>query len=453
MTTQEKSLLDPSKPVTVTLWHYYSGHLKDNFDVLVATFNETVGMEQGIVVDAQSLGDVGQLANAVFDAASKSIGAQRMPDIFMAYSDNAHRVHQIVELVELENYFSDDELASFREEFLEEGRIGSDQRLRIVPIAKSSENLFVNKTDWDVFADKNGLTEENLATWEGLYETAKRYYETTGNGFFGIDANANFFLQAGMQLGQELYRYEGDQAQLQFSEETARKIWDYHYRPYIKGYYEKTGRFSSDDAKTGTVMAYVGSTAGAAYFPMEVTFSQQNIRTIEPLILPYPYFENGERYAVQQGAGMCITKSDTPHEYAAAVFLKWFTDPEQNVLFAVSTGYLPVKSEAIDEVVLMEVLETTEVINPAIRASLVTTTHMFDDYRFYNNRPFDGSFEMRELMESHLFNRIQRDLEVLEKRVTEGQDRETVVKTLVSDQQFEQWYHQFIQEAALIMNH
>ena len=44
-----------------------------------------------------------------------------------------------------------------------------------------------------------------------------------------------------------------------------------------------------------------------------------------------------------------MTKSDYAHEYAAAEFLKWFTDTKQNVKFAITTGYFPVKNEALSE--------------------------------------------------------------------------------------------------------
>ena len=44
-----------------------------------------------------------------------------------------------------------------------------------------------------------------------------------------------------------------------------------------------------------------------------------------------------------------MTKSDYAHEYAAAEFLKWFTDTKQNVKFAITTGYFPVKKETLNE--------------------------------------------------------------------------------------------------------
>ena len=39
--------LDPDKPITLTLWHYYSGSQKQAFDELVDEFNETQGKKTG----------------------------------------------------------------------------------------------------------------------------------------------------------------------------------------------------------------------------------------------------------------------------------------------------------------------------------------------------------------------------------------------------------------------
>lgn len=447
---KETSLLDPDKPISITVWHYYNGHIKDKFDLLVQTFNETVGMEQGIVVDAQSQGDVEQLAQAVYESATQSIGALPMPDLFAAYPDNAYRVNEIVPLVSIDTYFSNDELGAFREEFLEEGRFLSNQERFIVPIAKSTENLYVNKTDWDAFASVYGYTEADLRTWEGLFAVAQTYYEATGKGFFGLDANANFFLQAGMQLGSELFDYQdGGNVTLVFPKDVAYRIWQYYYVPYLRGYYVKTGRFSSDDARTGTVIAYTGSTAGAAYFPKNVTVSHNHIYDIEPLILPYPVFEGGLPYAVQQGAGMSIVKSEPSREYAASVFLKWFVAKEQNITFAVSTGYFPVMTEALNEVLLLDALSALGIKDSAIEASIRSTSYMFEHYTLYNNKPFYGSYDMRVLLESHLFNKIKRDLERIE--ATEGQEQ-ALIQELISEDAFMKWYEQFIEEAQAILN-
>ena len=38
---------------------------------------------------------------------------------------------------------------------------------------------------------------------------------------------------------------------------------------------------------------------------------------------------------------MVVTKSTPEEEAACVTFLKWFTQPENNIQFAVGSGYLP----------------------------------------------------------------------------------------------------------------
>ncbi len=449
--THKKGPLDPENPVTISIWHYYNGTVKNQFDSLVTKFNETVGMEQGVLVDAQSYGDVNELADAVYRAADKSIGAQPMPDIFAAYPDNAFRVNKIIDLVNLEAYFTKEELSLIRQDFLEEGRFGTDNALMILPIAKSSENLYLNRTYWDKFAKETGASLDDLSTWEGLIDTARQYYEHTGKAFFCIDSNANFMLLASKQLGEELYTYQGNNASMNLGEEAAFKIWNTFYVPYINGYFAKSGRFSSDDAKTGKIIAYAGSTAGASYFPTEIT-DGDTVVPVEVNTLPYPYFEGGEPYAIAQGAGMCIVPSDKAHEFGAALFLKWFTEEAQNIKFAVSTAYFPVKSSALKEEVLLKELSKTEVSNEAIKKSISTTLKMFETHKLYGNRPFEGSYDMRKLLENHLFQKVNEDSLILETRVARGEDRATVIQELSSNNNFQSWYQQFITDAELLLS-
>ncbi len=450
---EAKDPLNPDKPITVTIWHYYNGNTKEAFDTLVSEFNETVGIERGIVVDAKSQGDVTQLATAVFDAANESIGSAPMPDIFASYADNAFRVHQIIDLVSLDQYFTVDELEEYRSEFLEEGQFITDQKYYIMPIAKSSENLYINKNYWELFATEYGYTESDLSTWESINEVAKVYYEATGKGFFSLDANANYLLVANRQHGQEFYVYNEDgTVSVNFNVEIAKKIWDNFYVPYINGYFVKTGRFSSDDAKTGSVISYTGSTAGAAYFPSTVSFNEQEVVEIEPLVLPYPYFESGEKIAIQQGAGMCITKSDEAHEYASALFLKWFTDSAQNLKFAVSTGYFPVKNSVLEASQMIEQIDAGNVTSPAIVESIKATEIMFNNYTLYNSKPFLGSYEMRTLLDTHLITKIQNDLEYLNTQIEAGEDRDKILSNLTSGDSFEEWYQDLLNESTLILN-
>ena len=448
---KEETTLDPDNPITISVWHYYNGTVKNRFDSLVNQFNETVGMNHGVVVDAQSYGDVNELADAVNNSANNRIGAQPMPDIFAAYPDNAYRVSKSAELVSLEDYFSEKELAELRQDFLQEGIFGEDGKLKILPIAKSTENLYLNKTYWDEFAEETGADISELSTWEGIGRIAKLYYEHTGKAFFCIDANANFMLLAAMQLGEEIYTYEDHLAEINLKEEVAYKIWECYYEPYVRGYFAKNGRFSSDDAKTGKVVAYTGSTAGASYFPTEIT-DEGNTVSIEVMTLPYPHFQEGELYAISQGAGMCITKSDKPHEFGSALFLKWFIEEAQNVQFAVSTAYFPVKNSSLKEELLLQELDQSKGSVEAIRKSIKTTMGMLSSYTLYGSRPFQRSYDMRSLLENHLFDYVQEDLKQLENRLTMGEEREVIINELVSKENFLNWYEQFITEAKQILS-
>ena len=54
-------------------------------------------------------------------------------------------------------------------------------------------------------------------------------------------------------------------------------------------------------------------------------------------------------------AGMVVTAADEAKVRASVEFLKWFTQPENNISFSVDSGYLPVTTAAND----MEAIKTS----------------------------------------------------------------------------------------------
>ena len=79
-----------------------------------------------------------------------------------------------------------------------------------------------------------------------------------------------------------------------------------------------------------------------------MTYSDNRSEPIEVIARPVPCFENGERLVMQRGAGFCTVKSIPEKERAAAIFLKWLTEPEINVRFVTSVGYMPVTDAAFE---------------------------------------------------------------------------------------------------------
>ena len=446
--------LDPDNPTQITIWHYYNGSQQAAFDRLVEEFNRTEGKELGIYVTADSQGNVSDLESSVLAAFNKEVGSSEPPDIFSSYADTAYSIDKMDMLVDLDEYMTQEELDTYVDSFVEEGRIGANGELRIFPTAKSSEIFMMSKTDWEPFAAATGASLEDLATMEGVAATAEAYYEWTdaqtpdipgdGKAFYGRDAMANLFLVGSMQLGTELFKVENGTVTIQADENVMRRIWDTYYVPYVKGYFSSYGRFRSDDVKIGEIIAYTGSTSSANYFPDEIE-TADGTKQIDYIILPAPVFEGGTPYAVQQGAGMVVTKSTPEREYAAVTFLKWFTSEENNLLFGCTSGYMPVKKSALSTEMLDKTIADNALQVPGkTYETLVSCFDTAQTTTLYTNKAFDHGADARNVLEYHLADKAAADRELVLERIGQGAAPEDACADLICDQAFEEWYASFV---------
>lgn len=144
--------LNPDNPVTLTVWHYYNGAQQAAFDELVSEFNATTGREVGIYVEGFSQGSVADLEEALTKAVNEEVGAEKMPDIFSTYADTAYSFQKKGRLANLSDYFEKEELDDYIDSYVEEGYFSQDDALYLFPIAKSTEIMMLNETDWETFA-------------------------------------------------------------------------------------------------------------------------------------------------------------------------------------------------------------------------------------------------------------------------------------------------------------
>lgn len=457
-----KSPLDPKNPVSLTVWHYYNGSQQTAFDALVEEFNDTVGREKGIYVQSYSQGSVSDLEAAVRDAINGKVGAEAMPDIFSSYADTAYEVEQAGALADLSAYLSKEELALYVDSYIEEGRIAADGTLRIFPTAKSTEIMLLNKTDWEPFAAASGASMEDLKTIEGVAAVAQAYYEWTdsltpdvpgdGLAFYGRDALANYFIIGMQQLGVELFQVENGELTLNVPEEELFRLWEGYYVPTVKGYFGAYGKFRSDDVKTGEILAYTGSTSSAMYFPDRVE-RDSGSHDIDYAVLPAPIFEGGRSYAVQQGAGMVVSKSDERHEFASVEFLKWFTQAENNLQFGSVSGYLPVRKEANSVEQLDKVIAEQELsVAPKTYDCLSAIFAQMDGMTLYTNKSFKNGSAARKVLEYNLADKAAEDRAAVEAAVAGGASLEEASAPYVSREAFETWYNAFCGELNAAIN-
>lgn len=391
LTGCNRSLLSPDKPVTITMWHNYGGQMKILMDDLVSEFNRTVGEEEGIIVSVTAIAGSKELHEMLVSSAEKQPGALPLPDLTTAYPKTAVLLEQKDLLTDFSDYFSKSELDAYVEDFVAEGYLG-DEKLCVFPIAKSTELLFVNRTLFDRFASACGFSIDDLGTFEGISLAASAYYNWTdamtpevdgdGKAFFMADSLFNQALVGARQLGGDFLIGSGEQnfSSLDTQSEAFIQIWDTYFSSAAQGGIAVFDGYSSDLFKTGDLVCAVGSTAGVLYYPTEVTYADNTQEAADYAYLPYPIFEGGEKIALQRGGGMCITAQRDANQLAASIFVKWFTAPEQNLRFTLSSGYLPVTTEAFNQLFVTDLSTLAEA---PVSEQLATILKMYDEYQFF----------------------------------------------------------------------
>ena len=440
---------------SITIWHYYSGSQKAAFDRMVERFNETEGIKKGITVNVVAMDSISNLSEQINASADKKVGAKALPDLFSAYVDMAETIDAKGLLVDMDQYFSKEELSGYVDAYIEEGRFDSAKSLKLFPIAKATEVMMVNKTKWDEFAAACNIDISKLSTWEGLAETAELYYDWSGGkAMFGRDVMANYVLLGSLELGNDIFQVKDGTLDFQMDKDVMRKLWDNYYVPYISGYYRKEGRYASDDLKIGDIIAYVGSTSSAAYFPDEVYYDAEDTGTqIECIVLPVPDFEGKESYVIQQGAGMAMIHSDEKKEKASAEFLKWFTESEKNVSFAVESSYLPVTKESCHAGYIRNIVEKENIkVSDKVLDTLTISIEKMNQSTTYTLPSFVNSYDAREVLDTILKDKAKNDRAAVLELTAQGMTEEDAVAQYDTEDSYQAWYQDTVDQINRILN-
>lgn len=443
--------------IQLTLWHYYKDAQKNAFEKFVKEFNETEGLKQNISVAAHSKGDLNALTEEVMKSANGLVGADKMPDMFTAYSDTAFAIDKLGKVAELDSYFTKAELDEYISSYIEEGRFGANKKLKIFPFAKSTEVIMLNKTHYDEFKAENpSVTDDKIATVEGLIDMAKIYYEWTdamtpavpndGKAFFGRDSFDNYMVVGIRQLGKEIFTSENTAENFSKCKNEIKKLWDCYYVPYISGYFFNGNKFGTADIGFGDIIATQSSSSAATFFPVEMTLDSGEKKKIDVQVLPPAYFAGSEKVAVQQGAGMVVAKTDSAKESAAIKFLKWITEKERSIEFAAYASYMPVKKDAGKE----DILKVFEKISPdkkeIIKETVLAAVDVTKNFTIYNNSVIENGNEARNVFkfESSILTKARADRLIVEEKLKNGQSLDAAVESVNTQENFEIWYENLI---------
>ncbi|MBR6402615.1 MAG: extracellular solute-binding protein [Eubacterium sp.] len=398
-----------TETITVTIWHVYGEQVDSPLNDMINEFNNTVGMQKGIAVKAMKVSDTNTIHEAVLKSEEGGPGTEELPDLFVAYPKTVMAMKDNSKLVDFSDYLSEQELAAFREDFIEEGKI--DNRLLILPVAKSTELMFVNKTLFDRFSEQTGAKLSDLSTWDGLFRTARNYKRVTGKSFLAHDYFFNYFQLGMASKGESIFTDEGLNLEEEFDE-----FWKPMAEAAVEGAVWLGSGYASESLRTGDAVISIASSAGILYYSDTVTYEDNTTEEMNLIALPCPVYSSGEKLAMNRGAGICLMKSEPEREEAAMTFLKWLTTPEHNVKFVTKAGYMPVTNEAFNNY-LPDAINSLD--SPRYKSLYNAFIDMQKDYRFYTPPQYSFYLEKETWLEKNVRQILSEESTIYQEKISE----------------------------------
>ena len=349
--------LDTSREITITFFHQMGAALKGVLDTAIADFNK---IYPNIKVEHESYGDY----NGVRDQIKNDIAVGNAPNLAYCYPDHvafynvSGAVQTLDVLINDATYgFTAEQIADFIPAYYNEGKAFGDGKMYSLPISKSTEVLYYNKT----FFEANGLTVPT--TWEEMEAVCARIKEIEPTCIpLGYDSEANWFITMCEQYGSDYTSATGEN--FRFDNETNRNFVK-RFRTWFEkkwvttqelsgGAYTSTMFTGKDDGGTRCYMC-IGSTGGATY--------QQPTQTngkfeFEVGIASIPQINPANPKVISQGPSICVFKNADPQEVLASwLFAKFLsTDVIFQASVSMSNGYAPVIQSAAQHPVYAEFL-------------------------------------------------------------------------------------------------
>lgn len=304
----------------------------------------------------------------------KAIPAKRVPTMAFCYADhvagygtntvdltpyinstekvldkNGKETDEIVGLTEAEK-------ADYIQGYWEEGSEYIREGFYSAPFSKSTEVIFYNAsffkkhnlplpTKWES-DDPNDLT----AMWN-LCQKIKEIDSTITP--LGYDSDDNMFITLCAQYGIPYTSIKDGKGSFDFNNDQAKALVK-----RLKGYYDK-GLFTTkgttpDNTYTSTLfknqklVMSIGSTGGTSY---NVPKQNNGEYEFDAQVAQIPQQNTERDYAISQGPSICFfknTKITDEQVKASWLFYKFITSPENSAMYAILTGYEPVRTSSYE---------------------------------------------------------------------------------------------------------
>ena len=395
---------DINKPVTITFYHQMGAELQKILATAIEDFNkfypnitikaETMGDYDGILNQIQTEINVGNQPNLAYcyadHVATYNLGGAVQPlDSLIANTEVITRADGSTEVLGL----TQEQIDDFIPAFYNDGRVYGDGKMYTLPVVRSTEALYYNKT----FFEKHGLTVPT--TWDEMETVCRQIRELEPTCIpLGYDSEANWFITMCEQSGSPYTSTEGDK--FLFDNDVNKafvKRFQGWYKDKLVTTQELSGGYTSalftGESDTGTrCYMCIGSTGGATYQQPNQT---NGVFEFEVGMAPIPQVDPANPKVISQGPSICVFRKNDSHETVAAwLFAKFLaTDVVFQASVSMNNGYASVLKSAQENPVYKEFLATAG--TEGIQAYAVQVTLEQQD-SFYNSPAFFGSSVARE---------------------------------------------------------
>ena len=391
---------DGSK-VTIKFYHSMGAELQAILNTAIEDFNV---LYPNITVEHESLGDY----NGVRDQIKTEISIGDAPNLAYCYADHValYNVAGVVQTLDVfiedpEYGFTQEQLDDFIEGYYNEGKAFGDGKMYTLPISKSTEVLYYNKT----FFTEHGLTVPT--TWEEMEEVCAAIKEIDPTSIpLGYDSESNWFITMCEQYGSPYTSAEGSENFL-FDNETNRnfvkKFRTWYENKWVTteelygGYTSALFTGESSDGETVTTRCYmcIGSTGGATYQqPNQINGKFE----FEVGITTIPQVNPAKPKVISQGPSICIFKKANPQEVLATwLFAKFLTtDVAFQGAVSMNNGYAPVIKSVAENEAYADFLASAEEDGTANIQAYAVKVALAQEAAYYASDAFNGSSDARD---------------------------------------------------------
>ena len=432
---------DPGSVTQIEFWHDYTGEQASILNMLVETYNSTIGgREHTVIVPVyKTIHEIETELTSDYDTGS----SERLPNISVITNELAYQGMCRYLIVDAEAYLTKEELSGYSKDFLDEGRFTLQSGLYVFPIAKYSDIMIVNDSLWKYFYSDNSVKAEQLQTWNGLYHISGQYYEwSEGKAYIAFESLQNFVFTFAAQQLPPIIQAANKEIKINTNKNTLQSLWDFYYGGVVRGYISQ-----SDDIQKslteGDIVCYIGKPHESGYFPKQYQNSNGELKRLDLLAFHYPSVSASRNIAPQNGYGVSVFDHGTEANQKAYHFLHWFCSNENIAQFSTKGCEISSYFKNYEESKTQNYFKKVALFDNVKYNMIVASLEQSFTGSTYAPTAFVGSESFCEELTKSLYTYAARGREAVVTKVNAGVSYESAVNQVDTDAAFEDWY-QFV---------